>query len=90
MTSPSRKTVNLNTFFTEVVTDFGADGKVYMDKASEKSKSVDNIENERASMGGVSMDEEFTYMLKYQYAYNASSRMITMLDGMLDTIINRM
>lgn len=90
VTSPSRKTVNLNTFFTEVVTDFGADGKVYMDKASEKSKSVDNIENERASMGGVSMDEEFTYMLKYQYAYNASSRMITMLDGMLDTIINRM
>lgn len=90
VTSPNNKIVNLPTFFTEIVTNFGSDGKVYNDKAEEKSKSVNNIENERASMGGVSMDEEFTYMLKYQYAYNASSRMITMLDGMLDTIINRM
>ena len=88
--SPQEKTVTLSTFFTELVTDIGANGKVYDDKASEKNKSVVNIENERQSMGGVSMDEEFTYMLKYQYAYNASSRMITMLDSMLDTIINRM
>ena len=41
-------------------------------------------------MGGVSTDEEFSNMLKYQYAYNASARMITMLDGMLDTIINKL
>ena len=59
-------------------------------KASEKTTSVTNITNERQAMGGVSTDEEFTSMLKYQYAYNASSRMITMLDGMLDTIINKM
>ena len=89
-TSPVNKTVDMPTFFSELITSLGADGKVYSDKAQEKSQSVNNIENERASMGGVSMDEEFTYMLKYQYAYNASSRMITMLDGMLDTIINRM
>ena len=43
-----------------------------------------------AAMAGVSTDEEFSNMLKYQYAYNASARMITMLDGMLDTIINKM
>lgn len=89
-TYPDSKIVDIPTFFTEIVTSFGADGKVYIDKSQEKAISVNNIENERLSMGGVSMDEEFTYMLKFQYAYNASSRMITMLDGMLDTIINRM
>ena len=87
---PDKKLVDFPTFFTELVTSFGADGKVYTDKAQEKNISITNIENERQSMGGVSMDEEFTYMLKYQYAYNASSRMITMLDSMLDTIVNRM
>lgn len=88
--APDKKIVDFPTFFTELVTNFGADGKVYNDKSQEKNISVTNIENERQSMGGVSMDEEFTYMLKYQYAYNASSRMITMLDSMLDTIVNRM
>ena len=89
-TAPDEKIVDFPTFFTELVTSFGADGKVYNDKTQEKNISITNIENERQSMGGVSMDEEFTYMLKYQYAYNASSRMITMLDSMLDTIVNRM
>lgn len=88
--SPYAKTVNLSTFFSELVTEIGSDGAVYIAKTSEKNISVNNIENERAAMGGVSTDEEFSNMLKYQYAYNASARMITMLDGMLDTIINKM
>ena len=41
-------------------------------------------------MGGVSTDEEMTNMMKYQYSYNAAARMITVLDGMMDTVINRM
>ena len=90
VTSPHAKTVTMSTFFSELVTDIGSNGAVYSAKAIEKSTSVNNIENERAAMGGVSTDEEFSNMLKYQYAYNASARMITMLDGMLDTIINKM
>ena len=88
--APVEKSSKAMDFFSELVTDIGTKGNLYTSKASEKTTSVTNITNERQAMGGVSTDEEFTSMLKYQYAYNASSRMITMLDGMLDTIINKM
>lgn len=48
------------------------------------------IDLERMSVSGVSENEELTDMLKYQHAYNASARMITTVDEMLDVIINRM
>ena len=88
--APYQKTSTMTDFFSELVTDLGTQGSLYTSKASEKNISVTNIENERQAMSGVSTDEEFSNMLKYQYAYNASARMITMLDGMLDTIINKM
>lgn len=88
--APYEKVVTLQGFFSEMVADIGAQGAGYKAKTSEKHAAVTNIENERSAMGGVSTDEEFSNMLKYQYAYSASARMITMLDGMLDTIINKM
>lgn len=47
-------------------------------------------ENRRLSESGVSLDEEMTNMVKFQQAYNASARMITTLDGILDTTVNRL
>lgn len=47
-------------------------------------------ENRRYSESGVSLDEEMTNMVKFQQAYNASARMITTLDKILDTTVNRL
>jgi flagellar hook-associated protein 1 FlgK len=38
---------------------------------------------------GVNLDEEMTNMLLFQRAYQASARVITTVDEMLDTLINR-
>jgi len=46
--------------------------------------------NRRLSESGVSLDEEMTNMVKFQQAYNASARMITTLDKILDTTVNRL
>ena len=35
------------------------------------------LENKRQSVSGVSLDEEMTNMIKFQYAYNAAFRYIT-------------
>ena len=48
------------------------------------------IENNRASMNSVSLDEEMTNMITFQQAYNANARMITVVDECLDKIINGM
>jgi flagellar hook-associated protein 1 FlgK len=48
------------------------------------------VENRRQSVSGVSLDEEFTNMIRFQHAYNAAARQITAVDEMLDKIINGM
>jgi flagellar hook-associated protein 1 FlgK len=42
-----------------------------------------------AADSGVSLDEEMTGMLMYQRAYQASARVITTIDEMIDTLVNR-
>jgi flagellar hook-associated protein 1 len=48
------------------------------------------VDQRRISVSGVSLDEEMTNMIQFQHAYNASARNITVIDEMLDKIINGM
>mgnify|MGYP001420723265 CR=1 FL=1 len=48
------------------------------------------VEQRRQSTSGVSLDEEMINMVRFQQAYNASARMVTVVDEMLDKIINGM
>ena len=47
-------------------------------------------DNNRLSVAGVSLDEEMVDLVRFQHAYNGSARMITVIDEMLDKIINGM
>lgn len=48
------------------------------------------VENKRESVSTVSLDEEMTNMIQFQHAYNASARMISLQEELLDKIINGM
>ncbi|MBB6450372.1 flagellar hook-associated protein 1 FlgK [Geomicrobium halophilum] len=50
----------------------------------------DTMEVNRQSVSSVSLDEEMINMIQFQHAYNAASRNITVIDEMLDTVINKM
>ncbi|MCT8140146.1 flagellar hook-associated protein FlgK [Anaerobacillus sp. CMMVII] len=49
-----------------------------------------SINQRRESVSGVSLDEEMTNLIQFQHAYNAAARTITLVDEMLDRIINGM
>lgn len=89
-TSPHSKQTNFMDFYAEFVSEIGREGFEAKGKVKEKNIIVNNIENERLAIGGVSQDEELSNMIKYQHAYNASARMISVIDGMMDQIINKM
>lgn len=42
----------------------------------------------RQEVSGVSMDEEFSEMIKFQQGYNAAAKVLAKMDQMLDTLIN--
>lgn len=89
-TRPKGKKTNFTDFYAEFVAEVGREGFQAKGKVKEKSTMVTTIDNQRLAVGGVSQDEELSNMLKYQHAYNAASRMVNVLDDMMDTIINRM
>jgi flagellar hook-associated protein 1 FlgK len=46
------------------------------------------LASQRSSVSGVSIDEEMTDLVKFQKAFQASARIITTVDEMLDEVIN--
>jgi len=50
---------------------------------------TDSVSDRRDSVSGVSMDEEMSNLVKFQRAYQASSRAMSTMDDMLDVLINR-
>ena len=53
------------------------------------ARLTDAVENRRQSVSGVSMDEEMSNLVRFQRAYQASSRAMSTMDEMLDVLINR-
>ncbi|OEF99501.1 flagellar hook-associated protein FlgK [Vulcanibacillus modesticaldus] len=49
---------------------------------------TEQVDSRRQSVSGVSLDEEMANLIKFQQAYNASARMITTIDQLLDKLIN--
>jgi flagellar hook-associated protein 1 FlgK len=43
----------------------------------------------RQSVKGASMDEELAAMLRFQFAFQAASRVFNVIDGMIDQVVNR-
>ncbi len=48
------------------------------------------IENQKSQSSGVSLDEEMVEMMKFQHAYTAAARVLTVMDEMIVTLIERM
>lgn len=78
------------TFYEGVVGELGVQGQQAIQMENTATTNQLAITNNRASVSSVSLDEEMTNMITFQKAYNASARMITAVDEMLDKIINGM
>ena len=82
--------VTMNDYYRSTITNLGIESQDSSTMVTNGKLYTDLLENHRQSVSGVSLDEEATNMIKYQRAYEAAARVITMLDDMLDTLINRM
>lgn len=81
---------NMNTFYAGIIGKLGVDAQGVRKDASNTQVLLDAVDYNRQSISAVSLDEELTNMIKFQHAYNAGARNITVIDEMLDRIINGM
>ena len=80
--------------FEAFATSLMNDVAINVNYISSLEKSSDlimtSIQNQRESVMGVSLNEETTNLMKYQKAFEAASRLMTIFDEALDVIINKM
>lgn len=80
---------DINDYYSSMVGIIGNDGYMYNAIAESQSDVVVSLDEKRESKQGVTSEEELTNLIKFQNAYNASSRYITTVADMIDTLINR-
>ena len=81
---------NFEEFTLSMMTDLAIDVSYTKDIAETSEMVAASITNQREAVMGVSVNEETVNLMKYQRAFEASSRVITVLDEALDILINRM
>lgn len=76
-------------FYETMMSDVATTGKIYKSMAENEATLANNLDGSRQEVIGVSSDEELGSMIKYQQAYNASSRYINVVSEMIETLINK-
>jgi flagellar hook-associated protein 1 FlgK len=71
-----------------LVGQIGLDASQAVSSQEAESGALDAIDAQRASISGVSLDEEMTQMLSTQHAYEAVIRITTVIDDMMDKLVS--
>lgn len=74
-------------FYDKMISKLGTDGNVYKSSSETLSQTTQSIHHSRQQIMGVSSDEELGKLIKYQSAYNASSRYMTVISQMTELIV---
>jgi flagellar hook-associated protein 1 FlgK len=75
-------------YYTTLVGKIASDGKTADSALTTSTNQLTSATNNRTSTSGVSEDEETTNLIAYQHAYEANSKIISVIDKLLDVVIN--
>ncbi len=81
---------NYMNYYTEFIGQIAGAGELYNDMIAQQEKLIGGVDGVRRQIMDVSSDEELQNLIKYQAAYNASSRFITVIDQMLELIVTQL
>lgn len=89
--SPNSLAVNtFKDYYTNFTGELATKGDELNTISQNQAIMAQNIDDQRQAIMGVSSDEELTNLIKFQHAYNASSRYITVIDQMLEHLLTRL
>ena len=75
--------------YQRLVNGFGTEVASVKRLAANQQVLTSQVDGSREQLSGVNLDEEMVSMLSAQRAYEAASRVMTTVDSVLDTLINR-
>ena len=81
-------TVSFQEYYSTIAGNFGSIAQGVDGNLRAQKVLHDQLTAQRASISGVSMDEELANLLQYQRSFQAASRMIVVADEMFQTILS--
>jgi flagellar hook-associated protein 1 FlgK len=70
------------------IASLGVESQTAKSQSVNQGVLINQLDMQRQSTSGVSLDEETINLITYQKAYQAAARVVTVMDEMLDTLIN--
>jgi len=77
-------------FLGSITGDLGITARQAVNFARSYNDLVSAIDNQRHAISGVDLEEESVDMIRHQLVFNAAARLLTIIDSIYDTTINRM
>ncbi|HKJ80492.1 MAG TPA: flagellar hook-associated protein FlgK [Ignavibacteriaceae bacterium] len=74
--------------YSSLVSQIGTDVQSATNTANSYNLVSQQLQQQKASYSGVSVDEEMTNVIQYQKSYTASAKLITVADQMLQTLLD--
>jgi flagellar hook-associated protein 1 FlgK len=78
----------IDQYYSGAVTDLGQTLSNVNNEVTNQNALLNLVTSQRDSVSGVSMDQEMGNLMKYQSAYQASARVFSTIDVLLNTLIN--
>jgi flagellar hook-associated protein 1 len=80
-------TSTLGDFYKDIVLDVGSRKANAANELKVETAVMDNLENRRQQISGVSVDEEMSRMVQVQQAYAAAAKVVNTVDQMMQTVL---
>ena len=80
--------MTFDSFYQDTIDKLGVDASAANSEVATQVNILNNLENSRDSISGVSLDEEMTNLIREQHAYSANAKVIATVGELLDVIIN--
>lgn len=77
-------------YFANSVTNVGLKGEQAETQYLSQNAIMNDLRGLRDSISGVNIDEELADIIKFQHGYNAAAKFVSVIDNMIDTVINRL
>ncbi|MDM8128119.1 flagellar basal body rod C-terminal domain-containing protein, partial [Paraclostridium benzoelyticum] len=80
--------ITIDNFYNSIIQRLGNETQEVRRNEKNQSKVLKEIDNSRLNVSGVSLDEEMINLIQFQHAYNASAKVVSTIDSLLDVVIN--
>ena len=82
--------MKMDSYFKDTIDRLGVQAQEANRMVTNQEDLLYSIEESRASVSGVNLDEEMANLVQFQHAYNANAKIISTVDELLDVIINNL